>query len=181
MKNANNTVQAASQKGSKPSFWTFRHVLTSLTLLACVLVVMWMGAFLTSRYTSNRPFGDIEKAMVEQLDETVYPAQDHLALKRYYNLDPDLFMHSSVYRKGDAMSASEMVLVQFDSPEAAEAFEKAMTERRDSQVDIFSGYAADQAALAKKAVVDVQGNYALFYIGDNPNEIDERFLESLRG
>lgn len=149
-------------------------------LIAFCLLVFWGSTIFSGKITSFQPMSAVETRVLSTLDQSQYPRQDRGVLERFYSLDSNLFLDASVFRSSNAMSARELVLVQFDDAQAAKAFEKAMNGRRDSQSQIFAGYAPQEAALAENALLDVQGNFALFYIGDNPQSVDALFLESLR-
>ncbi|UNT95061.1 DUF4358 domain-containing protein [Allobaculum mucilyticum] len=166
----------------RPQFSLFSYpvVLGILGALAIVLAVFWGSTLFSGRITSLNSFDSVQGPVVTHVSSDAYPKQDTLALRRYYGLDPNEFQNSAVYRLSNAMSARELVIVQFGDRQAAQDFESAMKERAKSQSDIFAGYAPEEAQLAENALLNVQGNYALFYVGDHPEQVNDTFMESLR-
>ena len=51
--------------------------------------------------------------------------------------------------------------------------------RIENQINVFDGYAQDQADLLKEAVIDIQSNYALYVVLENAKEVDNAFLLAL--
>lgn len=79
------------------------------------------------------------------------------------------------------MSANELCIVQFDDAQHGQAFEDAARKRIASQHDIYAGYAPEQSALMESALVDVEDNYALYYVGDSASEMEKLFESALKG
>lgn len=146
----------------------------------CLLLIMGQP-LLNGKIHSEAEFETVAAAVVESLDPAIYPEVSDSQIRRYLDLDPSMLTSVSLYRNKDAMSANELLIAQFDSPEAANAFEKAVNKRVSTQKDIYSGYAPEQAALMDTALIDVHDNYALYYVGDNGSQIDALFKQALKG
>ncbi|UNT96894.1 DUF4358 domain-containing protein [Allobaculum mucilyticum] len=149
-------------------------------VLLCFLVLFGMQAF-GGGINSRADFDAVSTKVTESLDPSVYEPVSVSGIRRYLDLNPESFTDVAFYRNGDAMSANELAIVRFDSEKAARDFEKAVNERIHSQHEIYAGYAPEQAALMEQALVDIQGNYALYYTGDNPSQIDSLFVSALKG
>lgn len=148
-------------------------------LLVLLLVIFGFQSF-TTRIMSNAPFDSVASAVTSTLNPDVYPQREPVSVTRYFGLDPAQFEQIALYRSEDAMSADELLLAKFETKEAQKAFEDAVKERIASQKSIYEGYAPEQATQMEAALVDVQGNYGLYYVGDDPAKIDELFRNALR-
>lgn len=77
------------------------------------------------------------------------------------------------------MNAEELVLIRYEDPAQKQLIEDSFENRKNSQIQVFSGYAPAQEALTRQALIDVQGNYALYYVGEDPASVDASFLKGL--
>lgn len=148
------------------------------------LLLVGLGIFLLSfilggKIYSSTPFSYVEQSVLSVIDQSLYPKQDNQKLRRYLNLDPAQALNISFFRLDDAMSANEIVLVQFD-PASADTFEAAITTRKNSQQKIYEGYAPEQAELMKNALIDMEENYALYYVGPQTEQVKEAFQQALK-
>ncbi|MDE5758063.1 MAG: DUF4358 domain-containing protein, partial [Allobaculum sp.] len=151
--------------------------------IQCLLLAglfLFLSTFiLGGKINSSTPFEYVEQSVLSAVDQSLYPKQDNQKLRRYLNLDPAQALNISFYRLDDAMSANEIVLVQFD-PASADVFESAIITRKDSQEQIYEGYAPEQAELMKNALIDMEENYALYYVGSNTEQVKEAFQQALK-
>lgn len=149
-------------------------------VIGAVLLVFLLLQIPASGIHSSASFETIEQKMTAGLDPNVFAAQDPLKVHRYLGVDPSAFEKIALFRSDDAMSASEMVVVQFANDEQKQQFEQAVQKRIDSQHDIYSGYAPEQAAVMENALMSIQDNYGLYYAGDNPAGAIQLFEQVLR-
>lgn len=161
----------------------FKVMLTNAAMgltLVCLLAILGFQLF-AQKIHSNQPFDTIQAKVSEGLDPNLYPPISTASLRRYLDLDPALFNQIVLLRNEDALSARELCLVWFDQPQAGNAFEQAVEQRIYSQKDIYEGYAPEQTALMENALVDIEDNYALYYVGDNPQTMQNTFQNALKG
>ncbi len=145
------------------------------------LVLVFITQLSSGKIHSDQPYDVIGAKMQEGLDPNVYPAVSANTTRRYLDLDPAGYIQFGLWRNSDSMSANELCLVQFDNPQAAKDFEQAVNNRIQAQHDIYAGYAPDQAAQMEAAIVDVEDNYALYYVGDDPAGKEAAFKAVLKG
>lgn len=148
--------------------------------LVCLLGIFLYQA-LPHTIHSRQPFETVEQKVTQSLDTAVYPEVSTSRLRRYLDLDPSAYANIKFFRNGDAMSANELCIVQFDDAQHGQAFEDAARKRIASQHDIYAGYAPEQSALMESALVDVEDNYALYYVGDSASEMEKLFESALKG
>ena len=152
--------------------------------LICKIFILF-GMFLLV-FSSLNIEKDSKASMETVLNKTVsninlngMEKQDNLAMKRFLNLDPSQYKSCIYYKIDDAMQASEFVIVQFKDHSQQEAFQKTIQTRIENQKGIFEGYAPKQADLLKNAIIDIQGNYALYVVKDDAKTMDSQFLSAL--
>lgn len=124
---------------------------------------------------------EIAQCLITRVSPEVYPAVDTVRIPAFLSLDPAAMDEIFFYRTQDAMSAGELLIVRFSTSEQKDLFLQSASARRQSQEDIYSGYAPEQAAMMENAVIDVQGNMALYYAGEDPSGMDEAFRQALKG
>ena len=157
----------------------FLNIGMAITL--CLLTFILGQQIFGGKIHSKAAFNEVISKLTQNLDPEVYPHVETSALRRYIDLDPAAVNEISMYRNEDLMSAGEMVIAHFENPQAAKDFEAAIQNRITSQHDIYSGYAPEQTALMENALVDIQDNYGLYYVGENTAGIDDAFISALKG
>ncbi len=145
------------------------------------LLAIFVSQLSAGKIHSDQPYETVSAKVLEGLDGNLYPQVSTASVPRYLQLDPASFTSFGYWRNNDTMSARELCLVQFDNPEAAKSFEQAVNARITSQHDIYSGYAPEQTAQMEDALVDVEDNYALYYVGDDPAGREAIFKAALKG
>ena len=99
--------------------------------------------------------------------------------KKYYGLNAADYDGVLYYAPVSNMDAEELLVVKLKSTDQAEALTEAILERQAGKEQSFEGYAPEQYALAQDYILDVQGNYILFVIDPNAEEIDSAFAGAL--
>ncbi|MGM9960300.1 MAG: DUF4358 domain-containing protein [Allobaculum sp.] len=148
-------------------------------LVACLLVC-WAPSFFNHRISSTTPFSKVEEKIIGAIDASAYPRQSTQKIRRLLDIDTNDVINIGLYRSNDALSPNEIVLIEFD-PANADKIEAALNTRKQSQYDIYSGYAPDAAALVDKAWIDVEDNYAILYVGNQTDQARNAFISALKG
>jgi hypothetical protein len=143
--------------------------------LVLAFVFYFKPSFQSIKPDSSAAFEDVLAAIEEKADAELFPAQDEQALRRYFDLDASDYENIVFLRQDDALSASEIVLVRFSNNDEADQFQETMQERINSQIQVYEGYAPEQAGLAKAAQIEVNGNYAFYVCADNASELLQSF------
>ena len=100
-------------------------------------------------------------------------------MKRFLSLNPEEYENIIYYKDIDALKSREFVIVKFKNSKQASYFKLNIENRIENQINVFDGYAQDQADLLKEAVIDIQSNYALYVVLENAKEVDNAFLLAL--
>lgn len=107
------------------------------------------------------------------------PEAENRTIKRFYGLDPSEYEGIIAYVPQDDMAVDEMVIVKLKDTSQQEVVEQALEQRVDTQLKSFEGYGAEQVAILKKHVLNVEGNYIFYMVGENTKEAQKAFEEIL--
>lgn len=149
--------------------------------LLVLLALLWAPYFMQNTLVSPSRFDDVKALVLKDLDAEFYPQQDNQKIKRYLALDPADYLRIEFFRTDNTLDAQELVLVQYPAGEDTSALQEQINNRIKSQMNIFEGYAPEQYALVSQNLQDYQGNYALYYVGENPSAVKTAFENALKG
>ena len=163
------------EKGEK-----IRRFLLPAGMLLCVALLVWyLAALRDGNRQSDAEISDVTAAVVATLDQTGFQEADAQMVKRLYGLNPADYSGVVLYAPVTNMDAQELLIVKLQDVAQQETVEEAVQARLKTQKASFDGYGAEQSALLKKAVVDVEGNYVLFVVGEQAGAAQSAFLQAL--
>jgi hypothetical protein len=175
LKKVNNPFKADTPAQNFPEV-VQRYGIPALQIgLVAAFLVFFLPNFQSSNPNSSASFESVLSALQEKTDAELFPAQSDQSLRRYFDIDASQYEDIVFLRQDDALSASEIVLVRFASNDDAQEFESKMQERINSQIQVYEGYAPEQAAMCKAAQIEVDGNYAVYICADNVSELLQSF------
>ena len=154
-----------------------RYKAGQLFCIICIAVFMLFQFKQPS--DSKKNFEDVVQKTIEKIDVSQFEQQDNLAMKRFLSLNPEEYENIIYYKDIDALKSKEFVIVKFKNSKQASYFKLNIENRIENQINVFDGYAQDQADLLKEAVIDIQSNYALYVVLENAKEVDNAFLLAL--
>ena len=154
-----------------------RYKAGQLFCIICIAVFMLFQFKQPS--DSKKNFEDVVQKTIEKIDVSQFEQQDTLAMKRFLSLNPEEYENIIYYKDIDALKSREFVIVKFKNSKQASYFKLNIENRIENQINVFDGYAQDQADLLKEAVIDIQSNYALYVVLENAKEVDNAFLLAL--
>lgn len=154
-----------------------RYKAGQLFCIICITVFMLFQFKQPS--DSKKNFEDVVQKTIEKIDVSQFEQQDNLAMKRFLSLNPEEYENIIYYKDIDALKSREFVIVKFKNSKQASYFKLNIENRIENQINVFDGYAQDQADLLKEAVIDIQSNYALYVVLENAKEVDNAFLLAL--
>ena len=128
---------------------------------------------------SDALIDNVEKAVVASVDVSEMTKQPNKMVKRLYGIMPDDYEGVVLYTANSGMAVEEILIVKLKSTDQQDAVAEAMEARVDSQLASFDGYGAQQCALLKKNIVDVQGNYMMLIIHNDGQAAQKAFRDSL--
>ena len=145
-------------------------------LLALVVAVI---IFAAGKKESSAAFVDVAGAVSAKAVSEKMERAESRYLKKIYGLNAEDYEDVLIYVPTTNMSAEELLLIKLSSSSQSDEVLDAISQRIDSQLNIFEGYAPEQVATLERAITDPQGNYILYVSGDNAEIIDEVFRNSL--
>ncbi len=154
-----------------------RYKAGQLFCIICIAVFMLFQFKQPS--DSKKNFEDVVQKTIEKIDVSQFEQQDNLAMKRFLSLNPEEYENIIYYKDIDALKSREFVIVKFKNSKQASFFKLNIENRIENQINVFDGYAQNQADLLKEAVIDIQSNYALYVVLENAKEVDNAFLLAL--
>lgn len=151
------------------------YIKISLVLLLLVFIIFDVSSDKVSKTDIETVKSEVNK--VSGFADV--PEAENRLIKRFYSLDPGNYEGMILYAPQDDMAVDEMLIVKLKDVSQQEEVQLAIEERLDTQLKSFEGYGAEQVALLNKHVLSVEGNYIFYMVGENAQEAQKAFLESL--
>lgn len=147
------------------------------------LLILILAGFiflqLSTNRESNADFSQVQAAVLSTADMEAMVESDNIMFKRLYGLDAGDYEGLVLYTPTTNMGAEELLLIKLSDLSQQEAVVEAMETRLQTQKDSFDGYGVEQSAMLEKAVLEVQGNYILLIVAENPSAVKQAFLGAL--
>jgi len=160
----------------KVKSWIFEAV----RWIAVLAAVVYLVALLGGNPVSNADFTDVSAAVLAQADTADMQKAENQMVKRLYSLDPAAFEGCVLYYPTTNMGAEELLLIKLADTEQQETVRAAMEQRLQTQKNTFEGYGVEQFdLLSNHCVLQVQGNYALFVVGEFSTDAQKAFQDAL--
>lgn len=122
----------------------------------------------------------VRDAVTAQMDMTGVVEADNQMIRRLYGLDIAAYESCILYYPATNMGAEELLIVKFSDSAQADALRSAIEARLQTQKNTFDGYGVEQYdLLTNHALVEIRGNYALFVVGKNADQVRQAFLDAL--
>ena len=122
----------------------------------------------------------VREAVTAQMDLTNVLEADNQMIRRLYGLDIAAYDDCILYYPATNMGAEELLIVRLASVDQAQTVQSAIEARLQTQKNTFDGYGVEQYdLLTNHSVVEVQGNYVLFVVGQNSDQVRQAFLGAL--
>ena len=154
-------------------------LLEVLKWLFVAALCVFLYFMLSANRESRAAFSDVQTAVTSAADLTPMAEGDNQTFKRRYGLSASDYENVLLYYPTTNMGAEELLLIQLKDISQQQAVKDAIENRLDTQKKSFDGYGVDQYAMLEKAVVEVQGNYILLVVADDPAPVRKAFLGAL--
>lgn len=154
-------------------------LLEVLKWLFVAALCVFLYFMLSATRESRAAFSDVQAAVTSSADLTPMAEGDNQTFKRLYGLSASDYENVLLYYPTTNMGAEELLLIQLKDLSQQQAVKDAIENRLDTQKKSFDGYGVDQYAMLEKAVVEVQGNYILLVVADDPAPVRKAFLGAL--
>ena len=154
-------------------------ILEILKWLLVAGVIYLISLQLTVNKESNASFQSVSDAVFQSFDMSEVQLADNQMIKRLYKLDPSEYDDIVLYYPTTNMGAEELMIVKLKSLSQQETVKAAMESRIESQQSVFEGYAPEQYEMLGNGIVDVQGNYLILIVTDDPTAVQQAFRKAL--
>ena len=154
-------------------------LLEVLKWLFVAALCVFLYFMLSANRESRAAFSDVQEAVISAADLTPMAEGDNQTFKRLYGLSASDYENVLLYYPTTNMGAEELLLIQLKDLSQQQAVKDAIESRLDTQKKSFDGYGVDQYAMLEKAVVEVQGNYILRVVANDPAPVRKAFLGAL--
>ena len=154
-------------------------LLEVLKWLFVAALCVFLYFMLSANRESRAAFSDVQEAVISAADLTPMAEGDNQTLTRLYGLSASDYENVLLYYPTTNMGAEELLLIQLKDLSQQQAVKDAIESRLDTQKKSFDGYGVDQYAMLEKAVVEVQGNYILLVVANDPAPVRKAFLGAL--
>lgn len=154
-------------------------LLEVLKWLFVAALCVFLYFMLSANRESRAAFSDVQEAVISAADLTPMVEGDNQTFKRLYGLSASDYENVLLYYPTTNMGAEELLLIQLKDLSQQQAVKDAIESRLDTQKKSFDGYGVDQYAMLEKAVVEVQGNYILLVVANDPAPVRKAFLGAL--
>ncbi len=154
-------------------------LLEVLKWLFVAALCVFLYFMLSANRESRAAFSDVQEAVISAADLTPMAVGDNQTFKRLYGLSASDYENVLLYYPTTNMGAEELLLIQLKDLSQQQAVKDAIESRLDTQKKSFDGYGVDQYAMLEKAVVEVQGNYILLVVANDPAPVRKAFLGAL--
>ena len=129
---------------------------------------------------SNADFKDVSAAVMDTVDTANMQQAENRMVKRLYGLEPGSFEECLLYYPTTNMGAEEVLIVKLSDTVQGELVADAVQQRLQTQRNTFEGYGVEQFdLLTNHYVLQVQGNYALFVVGEFSGDALAAFRDAL--
>ena len=154
-------------------------LLEVLKWLFVAALCVFLYFMLSANRESRAAFSDVQEAVISAADLAPMAEGDNQTFKRLYGLSASDYENVLLYYPTTNMGAEELLLIQLKDLSQQQAVKDAIESRLDTQKKSFDGYGVDQYAMLEKAVVEVQGNYILLVVANEPAPVRKAFLGAL--
>ena len=148
--------------------------------LAAIAVVVYLVVLFGGNTVSSAAFSDVCAAVMDVVDTVNMQEAENRMVKRLYGLDPGSFEGCSLYYPTTNMGAEEVLILKLADTTQQEAVVAAAEQRLQTQRNTFEGYGVEQFdLLTNHYVLQVQGNFVLFAVGEFSGDAVAAFRDAL--
>ena len=156
------------------------RILRFISLLMTAALVVVIFVYLVRSEGSSKPIDEVAAQVTGLFENDKSEKSPERMLKKHYGLNAQDYEGVVLYSPISNMDAEELLIVKLLSADQMDPLMEAVQERLDSQTNIYEGYAPEQYDLCTHAVLDPEGNYFLFVVHENADQIQDAFRQALR-
>jgi len=100
--------------------------------------------------------------------------------KKDYSMNANEFVSVEYYGYEDIMDSETFLLVKSNDQEQLRQLETAISERRKYLMEVFRSYAPENYELLENAVLEIRGDYLVYLVMDNSEQVFQSLLKEIR-
>lgn len=154
-------------------------IIIRAVLVAALLAAVIYFVFIQNSRTSTKSIDEVAGTIETQITNEKRALTSDRFFKKYFDLNPADYDGVVYYTPVTNMDAEELLIVKLKDQSQADALLEAIEERASTKEQTFEGYAPEQYELCKSYIIDRQGNFILFVVGEDAAEVDTAFQEAL--
>lgn len=125
----------------------------------------------------------IEDIDISKLEEEIYSNLDLMSveegngedLERFYKIDPNDLLEYFTYTPKTNLEASETLVLKVEDSKDLKEIKAKLENRIESQDESFKDYLPDEHYLIEKSILKTKGDYILYSVSENNDEIEDVF------
>lgn len=130
--------------------------------------------------TKDISLKDIEESMSNSISFDSMKPGDKKTLKRFFGLNADDFEEVLIYQPTSTMDVDELLLIKVKDSSQLDTIENTMDSRVENQIQVFRSYAPKQASILENYIIKVKGDYIIYIVNENSDEILDAFIKSIK-
>lgn len=152
-----------------------------IKLQLLIFIFLFISLFTTGCGVNNeKTVSEIESNMKKEIKFENMVKGNNKDLKRFYHINMNDYDGVILYIPKSTMDVSEVLIVKVKDKSQIESLEDIIDTRIASQLKSFSGYGPKQCKLINDYELKTKGNFLIFTISKNAQEIKESFLDSIK-
>ena len=101
-------------------------------------------------------------------------------LKKLYDIDADKIEGFKLYTAKTNIEANELLILKVKDKEDIDGINEAINDRIETQSNSFKDYLPDESYLIENHILKSNGNYIVFIISEEAEQIENAFDESFK-
>ena len=152
-----------------------------LEVLFFVLLLLFIILISSAGKTAVIDLSKTADQLLSEMDAEKLQKENALKIRSRFGLSEGDYLEAVYYGPVSNMDVEELLLLSlpegFDKTLVDDAFSGRLSQQKQS----FDGYGTNQMEILQHARTEIRGNYALFLVSGNAEDVYERYLRILKG
>ena len=155
---------------------------SSIKLIGITVIILTLlsGCSSSSKTEKEISIDDIDENIKESVDISNMVESDSDKLKKLYDIDADKIEGFKLYTAKTNIEANELLILKVKDKEDIDGINEAINDRIETQSNSFKDYLPDESYLIENHILKSNGNYIVFIISEEAEQIENAFDESFK-
>lgn len=146
-----------------------------------VIIIALLSGCSSSNKTENEiSINDIDQNIKESVDISNMVESDSDKLKKLYDIDFEKIEDFKLYTAKTNIEANELLILKVKDKEDIDDIKEVIEGRIETQSNSFKDYLPDEYYLIENHILKSNGNYIIFIISEEAEEIESSFDKSFK-